>query len=91
MHVQKQLEAAYYDSQKHEYAQIYSSKFLERPVLTDNSYMCIYTNIILHCIDRCIYHIDTGKIMKIVFSMSGSQPSTFNPIVAEEITVINKL
>ena len=28
--------------------------------------------------------------MKIVFSMSGSQPSTFDPVVAEEITVINK-
>ena len=27
--------------------------------------------------------------MKIVFSMSGSQPSTFDPIVAEEITVIS--
>ena len=29
--------------------------------------------------------------MKIVFSVSGSQPSTFDPIVAEEIMVTNNL
>lgn len=38
------------------------------------NYFCVYT--------------DTGKILKVVFSVSGSQPSTFDPIVAEEITVI---
>ena len=38
-----------------------------------------------------LYLTDTGKIMKIVFSMSGSQPSTFDPVVAEEITVFNKI
>ena len=37
-----------------------------------------------------LYLTDTGKIMKIVFSTSGSQPSTFDPVVAEEITVFSK-
>ena len=50
----------------------------------------MYTSNIEYLLCDVLYHTDTGKIMKIVFSISGSQPSTFDPIVAEEITVINK-
>ena len=36
-----------------------------------------------------VYYVyaDTGKILKVVFSKSNSQPPTFDPVVAEEITV----
>lgn len=52
--------------------------------LVCTSYVCTYD--VIYC---CTYvYTDTGKIMKVVFSVSGSQPSTYDPIVAEEITVI---